>query len=486
MSTDSYTVNDSSQNSLIFNKSIVNAYARWWMSGVLVITDMASLLFTLGLTWMLLGFENNFNLPYYQELLGVLVVILLVSFARNGLYPAVGINYVDELRGAAVSISFVFLFLVAYIFMINSAQTYSPARLLLAWGLGMVFIPMARFLVRSLFIRLKLWGVPVIVIGDMDKALPLADYFKRKLNLGLRPEALLCPENCEPFFAGVYPPRTPEEIKAYAASLHIDTALIVINDLNCMDYEVEKYRYIFENIILIKHHLGSYGLNSLRSLDFADVLGLQVRNNLLNPTAQITKRFIDLTASFLGLFFLAPFLLFLIVLIKLDSPGPVFYQQARVGKGNKSFNLLKFRTMFVNGDSILRQKMAESPALKEEWDQYQKIKDDPRITKIGRFLRKFSLDELPQLWNVLIGEMSLVGPRPMMFGQEHLYGETIKDYIRVSPGITGFWQISGRNQTTFIRRAQLDGEYIQKWSVWMDIYILFVTIKVVLMREGAF
>jgi lipopolysaccharide/colanic/teichoic acid biosynthesis glycosyltransferase len=124
--------------------------------------------------------------------------------------------------------------------------------------------------------------------------------------------------------------------------------------------------------------------------------------------------------------------------------------------------------------------------LKAEWDSYQKLKDDPRLTRAGRLLRRFSLDELPQLWNIARGEMSLVGPRPMMPGQRGMYGEAFGYYTRVTPGITGLWQVSGRNQTTFARRAELDNEYIQSWSIWLDIYILFKTVKVVFWQDGAY
>jgi lipopolysaccharide/colanic/teichoic acid biosynthesis glycosyltransferase len=142
--------------------------------------------------------------------------------------------------------------------------------------------------------------------------------------------------------------------------------------------------------------------------------------------------------------------------------------------------------MYQNSAALLKEELEHDPALKQEWERYQKLKDDPRITCVGKFLRRFSLDELPQLWNVLKGEMSLVGPRPMMVDQVEMYGETIRDFFRVKPGMTGLWQVSGRNQTTFARRAELDLEYIQRWSVWLDIYIMLKTVKIVIWREGAY
>ena len=198
------------------------------------------------------------------------------------------------------------------------------------------------------------------------------------------------------------------------------------------------------------------------------------------------KRFIDIVLSALGLVFLSPFLGLMALLIALDSHGGVFYRQPRLGKMGKTFDVLKFRTMYQNADKILDRELRINPRLKEEWDCYQKLKIDPRVTRIGGWLRRFSLDELPQLWNVLKGEMSLVGPRPMLIHQRRLYGEAYEEYVRVLPGITGLWQVSGRNDTTFARRAELDREYIRCWSIGLDIYILFKTIEIILWRQGAY
>ena len=181
-----------------------------------------------------------------------------------------------------------------------------------------------------------------------------------------------------------------------------------------------------------------------------------------------------------------PFLGLIALVIKLDSPGSVFYHQRRIGRNGNAFDLIKFRTMHLNADQILADKLAGDPASRHEWDRYQKLRRDPRITRAGRLLRKFSLDELPQLWNVFKGEMSLVGPRPMMEDQRELYGESFKEYIRIAPGMTGLWQVSGRNDTSFVRRAELDSEYNQRWSVWLDIFILFKTIKIVIWQQGVY
>lgn len=142
--------------------------------------------------------------------------------------------------------------------------------------------------------------------------------------------------------------------------------------------------------------------------------------------------------------------------------------------------------MVVNADEVLKKTLAENPEMREEWEATYKLQDDPRITKPGKILRKTSLDEIPQLWNVLMGEMSLVGPRPIVVGEVERYKRTFKSYLQVAPGVTGFWQVSGRNLTTYDRHVQLDGYYVRNWSVWFDLYIIGRTAKTVLLREGAF
>jgi Undecaprenyl-phosphate galactose phosphotransferase WbaP len=193
---------------------------------------------------------------------------------------------------------------------------------------------------------------------------------------------------------------------------------------------------------------------------------------------------IVVSASVLGL--LAPVLLLIAGIIKFSDPGPVLFSHQRIGRGGKSFRAWKFRSMVTHADDILEHYLQVHPELLEEWNRDHKLKDDPRITSIGRLLRKTSMDELPQLWNVLVGEMSLVGPRPIVDAEVDKYGETFREYLRVTPGITGLWQISGRNNTTYAERLAYDEFYVRHWSPWLDIYILLRTIKTVFLCEGAY
>lgn len=181
----------------------------------------------------------------------------------------------------------------------------------------------------------------------------------------------------------------------------------------------------------------------------------------------------------------APLFAYLAWQVKKDG-GPAFYGQVRVGRDGKSFKCWKFRTMIVNAEQVLQKILAEDPEAKAEWDRDFKLKNDPRVTKVGAFLRKTSLDELPQLWNVLKGEMSLVGPRPITDKEKIFYGTKIKDYLAVNPGMTGLWQVSGRNDVTYAERVSLDSHYVHNWSLMRDIRIMFQTVGVMLHRKGAY
>lgn len=166
--------------------------------------------------------------------------------------------------------------------------------------------------------------------------------------------------------------------------------------------------------------------------------------------------------------------------------GPAIYGHERIGNGGRPFKCLKFRSMVVNSKEVLEQLLNTDPAARKEWDATFKLKDDPRITDIGKFLRKTSLDELPQLFNVLKGEMSLVGPRPIITAELERYSDEVDYYLLSKPGMTGLWQVSGRSDVDYETRVYLDAWYVKNWSMWNDIAILFKTISVVLRKDGAY
>jgi undecaprenyl-phosphate galactose phosphotransferase len=213
---------------------------------------------------------------------------------------------------------------------------------------------------------------------------------------------------------------------------------------------------------------------------------LRVQNNLARKSNRIMKRIFDIVATVCGGILILPILAIIALLIYLDSPGPIVFGHKRVGQGGKEFSCYKFRSMVPNAQEALEVYLKENPATREEWEHNFKLKDDPRVTRIGKFLRKTSLDELPQLWNVLVGDMSLVGPRPIVRDEIVKYGDYINDFYLVPPGITGVWQVSGRSDTTYEERVLMDSWYVHNWSVWIDIVYLLKTALVVVKLKGAY
>jgi exopolysaccharide production protein ExoY len=197
------------------------------------------------------------------------------------------------------------------------------------------------------------------------------------------------------------------------------------------------------------------------------------------------KRAFDIVGSVLAIIALSPILALLALLIRAHDKGPAVYRQERIGLGGRTFRCLKFRSMVVNGDAILATHLAAHPAAAREWALNQKLRDDPRITPIGRFLRKTSLDELPQLFNILRGDMSLVGPRPVVQDELEKYGLAKVHYLRARPGLTGLWQVSGRSHTSYRHRVEFDRTYVNRWSFLRDISILLKTLPSLLFRSGA-
>ena len=227
-------------------------------------------------------------------------------------------------------------------------------------------------------------------------------------------------------------------------------------------------------------------INNTRVTHFfsRDLLSLRIHNNLARPIPQLMKRAFDLTAASLLLLLVAPLMLLIAAKLRLVDKGPAFFAHTRIGRHGQLFKCYKFRTMVPNAKEVLENLLANDARARAEWDRDFKLRNDPRITPLGAFLRKTSLDELPQLLNVIRGEMSLVGPRPVVPSELERYGEARVYYLQVRPGLTGLWQISGRNDVDYQRRVTLDAWYVRNWTLWYDILILFKTLLIVPSRSN--
>jgi Undecaprenyl-phosphate galactose phosphotransferase WbaP len=328
-----------------------------------------------------------------------------------------------------------------------------------------------------------------LVLGAGSAGYRAAETLRRYASLGLRPLAVLGEAQCEngstirsADYGG------PLDLAPWLAERHdIRYALVAMPHLDSQELAqvVEKYCACFRRVVIVPNLFGVSSLG-VTALDLGGILGVEISHRLLFRTPRLIKRCCDFVLSGLGLLVLMPFLLIIGALIRITSPGPILFGNRRIGAGGKEFTAWKFRSMCVDAEETLRRAFVENPRLREEWEMDQKIRRDPRVTWVGRFLRKSSLDELPQLWNVLRGEMSLVGPRPIIAGLVEKYGPNFSLYCKVRPGISGLWQVSGRNNTTYEERVRLDEYYVRNWSFWMDLYILGKTVKVVLTGDGAY
>lgn len=249
----------------------------------------------------------------------------------------------------------------------------------------------------------------------------------------------------------------------------------------------EKAQQYFSRVLVIPN-FGKFPLLNAKILGSIECKGivLSVPNNLLNPYDQIIKNIFDAFVSSVLLLMIFPFLLVLYLIMLVVTKGKPVYRQERIGKHGKPFFIYKFTSMRPDADVILQRLLENDSDLRAEWESDRKLKDDPRITKFGRFLRRTSLDELPQFYNVLRGEMSLVGPRPIVQSEREKYGEYFRYYEAVKPGITGLWQVSGRNDVDYEERVQLDVWYVRNWSVDLDLMILLRTLSAVLHKQGSY
>jgi Undecaprenyl-phosphate galactose phosphotransferase WbaP len=202
--------------------------------------------------------------------------------------------------------------------------------------------------------------------------------------------------------------------------------------------------------------------------------------------ARSAKRAFDIAGSFLLLLLLSPLLMCLVFLLKLTGHDPVVFSQERVGFEGRPFRCLKFRTMVFNADELLQEYISSNPEARSEWENARKLRNDPRVTSLGKFLRKTSMDELPQLINVLAGDMSFVGPRPIVAEEISRYGDKIREYTSVQPGITGLWQVSGRSNCSYAERVELDARYVSEWNLLMDMYIMLRTVPAILRQDGSY
>jgi exopolysaccharide biosynthesis polyprenyl glycosylphosphotransferase len=500
--------NSSTMNDAIFEpslrKSIQSASAvisRTWQwrlfIGMLIINDIVMTAFAFRLAyWVRFGtglpiFQLDVipDLYYYQNLVIILIPGWVAIFALFGLYNRH--NLVGGTREYAKIFNATTLGMFAVIatsFLVTEF-VLSRGWLLFSWTFVLVMIALGRFLLRRVVYALRYRGYflsPALIVGANEEGNSLASQLIHWRTSGL-------------YIVGFV-----DDKQSLGARVVGDVPVLGrIDEINWIIEKNDVEEIIISSSALtrdqIYHIFQEYGthkdINVRMSSGLYEILttGLQVSEFAYVPLVGINKVRMTGIDSFLkfmldyaitlpGMLVAGPLFLFIALMIKLDSPGPAIHRRRVMGVNGTQFDAFKFRTMYVNGDEILKQR----PDLLEELAQTHKLKDDPRITRVGKIIRKISLDELPQLFNVLRREMSLVGPRMISPPEMEMYAEYGMNLLTVKPGITGLWQVSGRSDVTYAERVRLDMYYIRNWSIWLDLQLLFQTIPAVLSRRGAY
>lgn len=401
----------------------------------------------------------------------------------------------EETRNIVKALTVAFFFVFVSIYISGLYGKVFRVLLILLWFISLFLFPIFRYWGKKLLFAIGIWRENVVILGTGDNAIMTVKGLMNEPHLGYnvvgfmddknkKAEKSITIKNKEyPVFGNM------KNLGKIVGAYDIETVFIANPYSSDHLTEVVNFVYhIVKRVVVIPDFKGVAIFNSeLHFLFMEKVFMINIRNNLNSRSNIFVKRLFDLSCSILGLILISPLFLGLMLLVKVSSKGPVFFGHKRIGKNGKEFGTIKFRTMYSDSAERLKHILKTDPEARKEWEANYKLKNDPRITPIGKFLRKTSLDEIPQLINIIRGEMSLVGPRPVIQEEIDKYYKEYKDYYySIKPGLTGLWQISGRSDTDYDFRVQTDVWYVQNWSMWLDITILMRTPATVLKAKGAY
>ena len=419
----------------------------------------------------------------------IVPIVFLVTLYLNGSYQ-IDKPYWDKVKTVFRSVTIGVI--AAIVLMYTGHVTNDVSRLFVGFSyiFIMLFITAFRFISHKILNALQILYIPVLLVGAgktaelVNKSLQRmpVSYYKiiGYVDDNPKSESIATTLPCLGRFIDVeqvIQKTGVQNVLVCAPGLESKQLVKLINHLQLL---VRKVSFVPDIFGIPASNISARGLMEEQAIV------VRVQNNLAKKSNRIMKRIFDIVATVCGGILILPILAIVAILIYLDSPGPIVFGHKRVGQDGKEFPCYKFRSMVPNAQEALEIYLKENPAAREEWERDFKLKDDPRVTRIGKFLRKTSLDELPQLWNVLIGDMSLVGPRPIVRDEIVKYGDYINDFYLVPPGITGVWQVSGRSDTTYEERVLMDSWYVHNWSVWIDIVYLLKTVLAVVKSKGAY
>ena len=461
-----------------------------FFSGViLALFDAAALLLSIGVSFFIVNAINTSFINFRSFVLySIFLPLILLVFHIAGLYPGIMLSPAEEVKRIFFSTLLSFAGIAVAIFIDGQTGLKDSVFLAIAFFIAIpiacLFVLLARHGARKFFGKFRFWALPCVIYTSGKTAAELCTRMLLHGELGYRP-CMVIAEDAKKIYENAYSPiplfKPTKEILQIIKKFNIKLALIADYEGDAFDI-MQGYRYT----VHVSKNASEMFSGEVLLKDIAGFVGFASVHELTKITNRALKRVFDICFALL----LLPFVLLVSIpvcfIIKLSSPGPIFYGHVRIGKNRKPFSCLKFRSMYKDADEKLKQLLQTNKNAKHEWEENRKLKNDPRITKIGAFIRKTSIDELPQIINVLKGDMSFIGPRPVTKDELEKYGSKADFILSVLPGISGMWQTSGRSESGYEDRIALDLYYIQNWSIWLDVWLSIKTFFVVILGKGAY
>jgi len=435
---------------------------KYFLNSIIIILDILLLMGIFYLTQYVRVELSAASIPVFNELslqrfLFVIIIAVTIMFYEK-IYT-LRYDFWQETYKVMKSLFLAYFIVLALLTLQKISLEYSRLFITLYFSFAILLLPVAKRLIKRVIYSFSFFKKRVLIIGQQNQIDILKKEFNKNWYLGIKP-----------------------------SKINYDMVIISSKsiELEAMSAKIEKYLDENDEVYIVPY-LTNINFSNSDIMEYSNIRynAIQIQNKLLIKRNIWIKRGFDFCVALMILPFFAIIHTFIAIAIKSDSKGSVFFKQERLGKNGEIFLCYKYRTMFENSEYLLNEYLKTHHEEVEYYKEFHKYKNDPRITKVGKFLRTTSLDELAQVINVLKADMSLVGPRPYMTNESEKLGKSKYFILKVRPGITGLWQVSGRNNLTFKERTELDMWYIKNWSLWADFVILIKTIKVVLAKAGA-
>jgi len=417
------------------------------------------------------------------------ILLWPLLFLRERLYPGYWLSRREELQRLTTGTALAGLILMTGTFLTQTGLRFSRPIVVGGWLITLALIPIARYAVRRVITNVGVSGPAAVMLGAGATGRIFVDVLKRQMPPSLSLKAIFDDDivRIGTEIKGVRILGPIDQATDWARSRGIDTIVIAMPGISRQRLIpiIEEQSKAFPWIIIVPDLFG-ISVANVDTIELQNVLALKLRKNLLVRSNRVLKRLIDMTLVIAGSVLILPLAGVIMLAILIESGRPVLFKHERIGRGGVPFAAWKFRSMIHASAQAIEEYLALHPEIRDEWDDNQKLQNDPRLTKTGRILRRLSLDELPQFWNIVKGEMSLVGPRPIIKEEIPKYGDSFDLYTQVRPGLTGLWQVSGRSDLPYKDRVWLDAHYVRNWSIWLDLLILIRSVWVVIAGIGAY